>query len=47
MPDGDDLAGLRRALRPVLVHLLGGRPLKSWNLLGELARIAPKSPSSE
>jgi len=47
VPDGDDLAGLRRALRPVLLHLLGGRPLKSWNLLGELARIAPKAPAAE
>jgi DNA repair protein RecO (recombination protein O) len=47
MPEADDLAGLRRALRPVLLHLLGGRPLKSWNLLGELARIAQKSPESE
>ena len=43
-PDGDDLAGLRRALRPVLLHLLGGRSLKSWDLLGELARITPKAP---
>ena len=47
MPDGDDLGGLRRALRPVLLHLLGGRPLKSWNLLGELARITPKSGGTE
>jgi len=47
MPEGEDLAGLRRALRPVLVHLLGGRPLASWNLLGELARIARKSPAPE
>ncbi|MFL6593790.1 MAG: DNA repair protein RecO [Luteimonas sp.] len=42
VPDGDDLAGLRRALRPVLLHLLGGRPLKSWDLLGDLARLAPR-----
>jgi DNA repair protein RecO (recombination protein O) len=42
MPEQDDLAGLRRALRPVLLHLLGGRGLKSWELLGELGRIAPK-----
>jgi len=41
-PEGDDLAGLRRALRPVLLHLLGGRALKSWDLLGDLARLAPK-----
>ncbi len=42
MPEQDDLAGLRRALRPVLLHLLGGRGLKSWELLGELGRFAPK-----
>lgn len=39
-PDVEDLAGLRRALRPVLLHLLGGRPLKSWDLLGDLARVS-------
>lgn len=41
-PDTDDLAGLRRALRPVLAHHLGGRGLKSWELLGELGRLAPR-----
>ena len=40
-PDADDLTGLRRALRPVLLHQLGGRGLKSWELLGELGRLAP------
>jgi DNA repair protein RecO (recombination protein O) len=39
MPDASDLAGLRRALRPVLLHHLGGRGLKSWDLLGELGRL--------
>lgn len=38
-PDPEDLAGLRRALRPVLAHQLGGRPLKSWDLLSDLGRI--------
>ena len=38
-PDAEDLAGLRRALRPVLLHQLGGRPLKSWDLLTDLGRI--------
>ncbi len=47
MPDGEDLAGLRRSLRPVLAWHLGGRGLKSWELLGELGRLAPRSlPSS-
>jgi DNA repair protein RecO (recombination protein O) len=43
-PDPDDLAGLRRALRPVLAHHLGGRGLKSWDLLGDLGRLAPRDP---
>jgi DNA repair protein RecO (recombination protein O) len=46
-PGSEDLAGLRRALRPVLLHLLGGRPLKSWDLLGELARISPRTPAAD
>lgn len=41
-PEIEDLAGLRRALRPVLLQLLGGRALKSWDLIGDLARLAPK-----
>lgn len=41
-PGPDDLAGLRRALRPVLLQLLGGRGLRSWDLLGELGRLAPR-----
>jgi DNA repair protein RecO (recombination protein O) len=43
-PDADDLAGLRRALRPVLLQLLGGRGLKSWDMLGELGRLTPRPP---
>lgn len=46
-PGPDDLAGLRRALRPILLQLLGGRGLRSWDLLGELARLAPRSPASD
>jgi DNA repair protein RecO (recombination protein O) len=41
VPGAEDLASLRRALRPVLLHHLGGRALKSWDLLGDLARVAP------
>lgn len=40
MPAVDELAGLRRALRAVLLHHLGGRGLKSWEVMGELGRIA-------
>ncbi len=40
-PGAEDLASLRRALRPVLLHHLGGRALKSWDLIGDLARVAP------
>jgi DNA repair protein RecO (recombination protein O) len=46
-PDADDLAGLRRALRPVLLQLLGGRGLKSWDMLGELGRLAPRTPDPD
>ena len=31
-PTPDDLTGLRRAMRQVLLHLLGARGLKSWDL---------------
>jgi DNA repair protein RecO (recombination protein O) len=44
LPDAEDLSSLRRALRPVLMHLLGGRALKSWDVIGELTRLAPKAP---
>lgn len=39
LPEGDDMAGLRRALREALAHHLGGRPLKSWDLMGDLAHL--------
>ncbi len=38
MPGPDDLASLRRAMRAVLMHHLGGRGLKSWEMLEDLAR---------
>ncbi|HZH44369.1 MAG TPA: DNA repair protein RecO [Lysobacter sp.] len=42
-PEGEDLVSLRLALRPLLAHYLGPRGLKSWTMLGELARtIAPR-----
>lgn len=37
-PAAEDLAGLRIALRRVLEHHLGGRGLKSWELLGDAGR---------
>lgn len=37
-PDPDDLSSLRRAMRAVLLHHLGGRGLKSWEMLEDLAR---------
>ncbi len=43
-PTGEDLASLRLPLRTVLLHHLGGRGLKSWEMLGELGRLqAPKA----
>jgi DNA repair protein RecO (recombination protein O) len=43
-PDPDLLASLRPALRAVLSAHLGAQPLKSWGMLGELARIKPRRP---
>ena len=42
-PEAEDQAGLRRALRSVLEHHLGSRGLKSWEMLGDLARVGPRS----
>jgi DNA repair protein RecO (recombination protein O) len=39
-PDEADLISLRRALRAVLVHHLGARALKSWELMGDLGRLS-------
>ncbi|GGK02313.1 DNA repair protein RecO [Luteimonas terricola] len=39
-PPVEDLGGLRRVLREVLEAHLGGRPLASWQLLGELGRVS-------
>lgn len=38
LPGGDDLASLRRSMRAVLLHHLGGRGLKSWEMLEDLSR---------
>ena len=40
LPNGEDLASLRLPLRGVLLHHLGGRGLKSWEMLGELGRLS-------
>jgi len=44
-PSPDDLASLRRPMRSVLAHHLGPRGLKSWEMLGQLARVAPAKPA--
>lgn len=38
-PSADDLASLRRPMREVLAHHLGPRGLRSWELIGEMARV--------
>lgn len=44
-PEGEDLSSLRLPLRAVLLHHLGGRGLKSWDMLGDLGRLgAPTGP---
>ena len=40
IPEAGDLAALRRGLRDVLVHHLGGRGLRSWELLSDLGRLS-------
>jgi DNA repair protein RecO (recombination protein O) len=44
MPPREDLTSLRLPLRALLLHTLGGRGLKSWDMLGDLGRLAvPRS----
>ncbi|HHW4679088.1 MAG TPA: DNA repair protein RecO [Xylella sp.] len=38
IPDTCDLAGLRRSMRAVLLHHLGGRGLKSWEMIDAFRR---------
>jgi len=40
-PCAEDMPGLRRAMRALLLHYLGGRGLKSWELIVALPRGAP------
>ena len=48
MPNHEDLASLRLPLRAVLLHHLGGRDLKSWEMLSELGRLSrPRLDSAE
>jgi DNA repair protein RecO (recombination protein O) len=46
-PEPDDLPGLRRAMRGVLSHHLGPRGLKSWEMLAELGRVAPRGDQAD
>lgn len=41
LPAEEDLASLRLPMRELLGHHLGPRGLKSWEMPGELARLAP------
>lgn len=40
-PDDDDLLSLRRPMRSLLAHHLGGRGLKSWEMASQLRRLQP------
>ncbi|MEP6632571.1 MAG: DNA repair protein RecO [Luteimonas sp.] len=46
-PHRDDMPGLRRVLRSVLLHHLGGRGLKSWELLEQLNSVAQRAASPD
>ena len=43
----EDLSSLRLPLRTVLLHTLGGRGLKSWEMLGALGRLGQVGPAAE
>lgn len=40
LPPPEELAELRLGLRAVLAHHLGGKPLKAWSLMADMARVA-------
>lgn len=44
LPEAADLPALRRAMRGLLQHHLGGRGLRSWDMLAALPRPAPADP---
>lgn len=37
-PPAEELGELRRGMRAILAHHLGGKPLKAWSLMAEVAR---------
>lgn len=46
-PCAEDMPGLRRAMRVLLLHHLGGRGLKSWELIAALPRTPSPAQSAE
>jgi DNA repair protein RecO (recombination protein O) len=46
-PSPGELAELRRGLRAVLAHHLGGKPLKAWGLMAEVGRLASSGRGGE
>ncbi|KAB8166249.1 DNA repair protein RecO [Lysobacter maris] len=47
LPEGADLASLRRPIREVLAHHLGPRGLKSWEMLAALAGVVRAPPDAQ
>ena len=45
-PCADDMPGLRRVIRTLLWHHLGGRGLKSWELIAALPRAPAHDPAA-
>lgn len=43
-PVPEDLLSLRRPMRGLIAHHLGRRPLKSWEMAAQLAKLKPASP---
>lgn len=44
VPVPEDLLSLRRPMRGLIAHHLGSRPLKSWEMAAQLAKLKPASP---
>lgn len=45
-PPAEELGELRRGLRAILAHHLGGKPLKAWSLMAEVARVGRSAPGA-
>lgn len=45
-PPAEELGELRRVMKAILAHHLGGKPLKAWSLMAEVARVGRSAPGA-